>query len=336
MGLLSPTFQVDLRSFCSGMNGLKLQQIKDMFDAAGIKLGPAPPASYAGERRVLTERYLSTVDWESDEDIFKVLRAVTITLFAAKTSSEHKAGLRELCEKEGLRIEANRVVLGEQSGAGVKNLIFAANGYKPEIVIMDATTNDIKITKNAEYCLIYDRPIPGSLLWSELVAWWIESGNATSDDPDKAEDEFYRRLEESLDSEPEKVLMWQYHDTLREKLGSDLPALIPQVYLHYDPYTVKARGSPGPLVRQRMDFLLLLKGGRRVVIEIDGKQHYSDGDRSSPRLYAKMVTEDRRLRLKRYEVFRFGGYEFMAENKPKSMLVAFFKDLLTLYGYAVD
>ena len=40
--------------------------------------------------------------------------------------------------------------------------------------------------------------------------------------------------------------------------------------------------------------------------------------------------------LKRYEVFRFGGYEFMAENKPKSMLAAFFKVLFTFYGYEVD
>ena len=130
--------------------------------------------------------------------------------------------------------------------------------------------------------------------------------------------------------------MRQYFETLQESLGDKLPALIPQVYLHYDPYTVKGARSAGPLVRQRMDFLLLLNGGRRVVLEIDGKQHYSDGDRSSPRRYAEMVTEDRRLRLKRYEVVRFGGYEFMAQNEPKSMLAVFFKELFTLYGYEVD
>ena len=42
----------------------------------------------------------------------------------------------------------------------VKNLIFAANGYKPEIVLSDSVSNDIKIVKNAEFCLIYDLPIP--------------------------------------------------------------------------------------------------------------------------------------------------------------------------------
>src|SRR5690606_24500522 len=40
-------------------------------------------------------------------------------------------------------------------------------------------------------------------------------------------------------------------------LGDTLPALIPQVYLHYDPYTLAQLGGVGRLPRQRMDFLLL-------------------------------------------------------------------------------
>jgi hypothetical protein len=56
--------------------------------------------------------------------------------------------------------------------------------------------------------------------------------------------------------------------------GFDTPALIPQVYLHYDPYTRRANM---PLTRQRMDFLLLLPHRRRVVIELDGIHHYADG-----------------------------------------------------------
>jgi hypothetical protein len=46
-----------------------------------------------------------------------------------------------------------------------------------------------------------------------------------------------------------------------------------QVYLHYDPYT---RWAGGTLGRQRMDFLLLLDHRRRVVLEVDGIQHYAD------------------------------------------------------------
>jgi hypothetical protein len=98
--------------------------------------------------------------------------------------------------------------------------------------------------------------------------------------------------------------------------------LIPQVYLHYDPYTAARRGAPGPLSRQRMDFLLLLPHRARVVIECDGKQHYADASgRADPRRNAAMMAEDWELRLKRYEVYRFGGAE-LATSGPLSVCSA--------------
>lgn len=39
----------------------------------------------------------------------------------------------------------------------VKNIIFAANGPKPRIVLRGAINNVIEIEENAQYCLIYDR-----------------------------------------------------------------------------------------------------------------------------------------------------------------------------------
>jgi very-short-patch-repair endonuclease len=81
-----------------------------------------------------------------------------------------------------------------------------------------------------------------------------------------------------------------------------------------------------------MDFLLLLPGRQRVVIEVDGKQHYAEGDAASPRLYGEMVAEDRRLRLRGYEVYRFGGYELVADGTPQpgavEKLRAFFDELI--------
>jgi very-short-patch-repair endonuclease len=59
-----------------------------------------------------------------------------------------------------------------------------------------------------------------------------------------------------------------------------------------------------------MDFLLLLPDNVRVVIEVDGKHHYSRADRPAPDLYGQMMEEDRRLRLSGYELYRFGGAEF--------------------------
>ena len=59
-----------------------------------------------------------------------------------------------------------------------------------------------------------------------------------------------------------------------------------------------------------MDFLLLLPNSVRVVIECDGQQHYADNTgKASPRRYAAMMAADRDLRLKGYEVYRFGGAE---------------------------
>lgn len=110
----------------------------------------------------------------------------------------------------------------------------------------------------------------------------------------------------------------------------DIPALIPQVYLHFDPATQLARRTAGqdrkPLARQRMNFLILFSSSHRVVLEVDGKQHYEEGENASPRLYSEMVAEDRRLRLAGYEVYRFGGAELMRPDASK--MVADFFDRL--------
>lgn len=111
--------------------------------------------------------------------------------------------------------------------------------------------------------------------------------------------------------------------------------LIPQVYLHYDPYTKRERGDEQFLVRQRMDFLLMLDNGLRVVIEVDGRHHFDD-----PATYAAMCREDRRLRLRGYVVYRFGAAEFEDTNLtplrigPNSQAVIkdFFEHLLRKHG----
>jgi very-short-patch-repair endonuclease len=82
-----------------------------------------------------------------------------------------------------------------------------------------------------------------------------------------------------------------------------------------------------------MDFLLLFPHHRRIVVELDGRQHYADEDgHADVRLYAEMVAEDRKLRLLGYEVYRFGGYEIdlhteTARSKTGAMLDEFFNNL---------
>jgi hypothetical protein len=54
-------------------------------------------------------------------------------------------------------------LLGLAGARGVrgelKNLIFAASGPKPKIILRDAVNNDLEIVENAEHCLVYDRPL---------------------------------------------------------------------------------------------------------------------------------------------------------------------------------
>lgn len=214
-------------------------------------------------------------------------------------------------------------------GSPAKNLIFAANGPKPELVLRDSVSNDIEIVKNAQYCLIFDQPIPADgLTFQRLINWWRERESLVDETDREVALALRRRLLESIGSNGAEHLLFEVYNRRYKTYGFDIPALIPQVYLHYDPYTLRERGPQGsPLERQRMDFLLLFSERHRVVLEVDGIQHYADTDgKASTTLYSEMVAEDRRLRLDGYEVYRFGGKELTYPD-AETMLERFFDDL---------
>lgn len=228
------------------------------------------------------------------------------------------------------------------SGA-MKNLIFASTGPKPELVFRDAINNDVEITKNAEHVLIYDIPLPpqGALEWKHLRDWWA-TGHSVSEE--EAKTQLYQRLSQSVRSARspgEYAIFRSYYKLYAPVLADKLPALLPQVFLHYDPYTKRQRGDEQFLARQRMDFLLMLEHGVRIVIEVDGRQHYANEEAlgkwtADAQRYAEMASEDRRLRLSGYEVYRFGGAEFSdvaidtwtVGERSETMLKSFFDGLL--------
>ena len=142
----------------------------------------------------------------------------------------------------------------------------------------------------------------------------------------------YKRLFSSLDSEPEKLMFKTYFKYFKGMFDKNFPALAPQVYLHYDPYTIRRRSGNIVLPRQRMDFLLLFSNKQRIVLEIDGKQHYSEGEVPSPKKYAEMVLADRELKLNGYEVYRFGGYELMDDETGPVIIKEFFEKLFKKHG----
>lgn len=206
-----------------------------------------------------------------------------------------------------------------------KNLIFASRGPKPEIGFADAINNDIIILSGEESCLVYDRQLTSNgLLWSELVTWWSElipGGDAAS---------LGKRLQESLASDAERQVFAIYFKSFRARLGAALPALLPQVYLHYDPAVVKRLRHRVPLPRQRMDFLMLLANRQRVVLEVDGKHHFSEDNEPSLKVYSEMVFADRDLRLEGYEIYRFGANELVGAGAEK-LIADFFHRLFRLH-----
>ena len=247
--------------------------------------------------------------------------------------------LIELAERVIERYDSDelRVVLSRFTGGvsgEIKNIIFAANGPKPELVLTDAVHNTVDIVANAEYCLVYDRPINSrGLLWSDLVSWWRAKVGC---EDAQAERSLYSRLKASLASKPEEIVFFTYFKEFRKRVGEKLPALLPQVYLHYDPKTLKELQGKRRIPRERMDFLLLFSDKNRVVLEVDGKQHYAQGNLASPQEYARMVSEDRKLRLRGYEVYRFGGFELTEPEASRTLLKDFFRVLFERHGITLN
>ncbi|MCP4614782.1 MAG: hypothetical protein GY845_39380 [Planctomycetes bacterium] len=281
----------------------------------------------------------------TDEQFFRFIEQLVHPLVRrVEKQEEYVSVVNSHLERDGFRLEvrekisgypvyrAVRIEVGVQEK--VKNLIFAADGPKPEIVLSDSLSNEIQIMRNAEYCLVYNQPIRDSgLYWSDLIKWWSDR-NKDEAEATKVEENLYRRLQRSLQSEPERLLFKTYFKEFH-KLGGNFPALIPQVYLHYDPYTFRELKGSKRLPRQRMDFLILFSNHERIVIEVDGKQHYADDSKASPRKYAEMVAADRELRLAGYEIYRFGGYE-LQESRGSKLVKEFFCKLLQKHGIATN
>lgn len=241
---------------------------------------------------------------------------------------ESGSELREIGNKEGYPVFSLVSVRTPPAGTP-KNIIFASP-LKPDLRFIDAVSNDIEIVTNADKVLVYDRALTADgLRWRDLQKWWSESQKIA--DATQAKKSLYKRLLSSLpeSSPPQTSIFVSYHQEFGKAIP-DLPALLPEVWLHWDPKTVKERG-PQALLRFRMDFLMLFPHGVRVVIEVDGKQHYAqDNGQADVSRYAKMAAADRELKLSGYEVFRFGAEELRGDQ-AHDVARTFFESLFKRY-----
>lgn len=216
-------------------------------------------------------------------------------------------------------------------GTGPKNVIFGST-RKPDLRLSNSVDNDIEIIDNGADVLVFNQPIDATtgLRWRDLHTWWINRQQNQDGDPHHT---LYRRLRNSIprQSPPQRLLFDLYHRIHGNRCW-DLPALLPEVWLHWDHQTVAQRGAQA-LLGQRMDFLLLGPRHVRIVLEVDGVTHYTDPKgQPSPAVYARHTRLDRLMRLRGDDVYRFGGGDLQDEADGATLLTEFFSTLFQRHG----
>jgi hypothetical protein len=160
-------------------------------------------------------------------------------------------------------------MIGAGAPGSMKNLIFAADGPKPEIVFSDALNNDVRVVRN-ERVLPRLRPATGGakLTWADLTSWWADREGLTGASAREVARSLYWRLDRSLgDNDAERRILRTYAERY-VRLGADIP----------------------------------------------------------------MVAEDRELRLRDYEVYRFGGAELVDTPAASKRLATLFDRLAARYA----
>ncbi|KAB1925819.1 hypothetical protein F8280_11140 [Micromonospora noduli] len=233
------------------------------------------------------------------------------------------------------------VATGSRAGRP-KQLIFAC-ARKPDLRLIDVIDSDVEVVDPTGDVLVYDRPIgPAGLRWRDLQTWWSDTRQVQ--DGHQAKRELYQRLGNSVPphSRHQLLLFRLYHDIYGACL-QELPALLPEVWRHWDPKTVKARGKDA-LLQFRMDFLLLAPAGARIVLEVDGQTHYAsereaaDGQRRwlpDGNEYAHTMAASRDLTLAGYEMYRFGTNDLNDEDQARKLVTAFFDSLFRRHRIAL-
>jgi hypothetical protein len=203
-------------------------------------------------------------------------------------------------------------------------VVFATD-KKPDIVIKDLIKGQIDIKDGGGGLIFHDYLGRESLSWGRLINWFEHNyfDRMLGSTP---QNQLRDRLLDAVskDSPAEQAFFRTYWDyTIQDY---DMVALLPQVWLQYDARTASQRGGTSAFKHQRMDFMLLLKNNRSLIIEIDGRDHYArvlnprpaeykyDIYVADPDRYADMMAEDRAMKFAGYEVLRYGAKKISAST----------------------
>jgi len=273
-----------------------------------LGLGPSDKDPMASKKSYVRDRLLSTPSSAFPAVADQVLREF-------QSNAEGKG--KEPPTEEWLRAwEALREAVGIDE---IQTIVFASRG-KPDLVLHDVPNSQLADAKGS--ALIWRTQITDrGLTVADMLQWWRSNR--------RAEDSLYGRLSECCQNDDERAVLDFYYRTLvKMDVKCELPALLPQVWLSYDPLTREQRYGKPALDRQRLDFLMYLPGRRKVIIEVDGIYHISKGDgRACLETYSKGLAADRGLMAKGYTIYRFGANEI--QQDASDVLGQFFHDILS-------
>jgi hypothetical protein len=263
-----------------------------------LGLGPSDKDPMASKKSYVRDRLLGT-----PSSTFSTVAEQVLREFQSHADGNGK----EPPTEEWLRAwQALREAVGIDE---IQTIVFASDG-KPDLVLHDVPNSQLADAKGS--ALIWRTHITEKgLTVADMLQWWRSNR--------RADDSLYRRFSECCQNNEEHAVLDFYYQTLvKMDVNSELPALLPQVWLSYDPLTRE----------QRLDFLMYLPGRRKVIIEVDGIYHISKGDgRACLETYSKGVAADRGLMAKGYTIYRFGANEI--QQDAAEVLGQFFHDILS-------
>ncbi|MBB4932816.1 hypothetical protein F4561_003636 [Lipingzhangella halophila] len=136
-------------------------------------------------------------------------------------------------------------------------ILFASTAAKPDLCLREVLGQEVEVVGATSGVLRYDRPVPEyGLTWDDLQAWWAEREQLS---PEAAKGSLWQRLRSALpaNSPPQQALFEKYHRIYGQRQrGERFPALLPAVWLHWDPVAKSARGDE-VMLTQRLDFARL-------------------------------------------------------------------------------
>ena len=290
----------------------KILYVRSAYDIAQwcdrLGMGPSNKEPFNSKPAYVRDRVLNTPSSDLQTVVGNILR---------EFQSHADGNGKEPPTEDWLRAwEALREAAGIDE---IQTIVFASRG-KPDLVLHDVPNSQLADTKGI--ALIWRTLITEKgLTVADMLRWW-RSNHRTGDS-------IYRRFSECCQNNDERSVLDHYYRTVvKMDENSELPALLPQVWLSYDPLTREQRYGKPALERQRLDFLMYLPGRRKVIIEVDGIYHISKGDgQACLETYSKGLAADRGLMAKGYTIYRFGVNEI--QQDASDVLGQFFHDILS-------